>query len=508
MPPRSLVAALPVVAGVGLSASPLAVASAVADEPGPAGSGTSGPSTSASESAHESASAPAHESASAPAHESASAPAHESASAPAHDVADDPSPAPSPTGTRGAAPTPSSHATTTPAGAPVRITAALQCAVLCPSPTAFVAEHGRFQITGSVQGLAAGSGLSILAVGPTGVTTRTPVAVAADGRFEWSGPVAGSGSHTFYVTTNRSSVGSATGGSVGGGAATGALVAHVAPLAVSVTSGLAPRSYTLANPVATGRISAGVAGRMVWTEALLQGRWTRISTATTGAGGAYSIPLAWGAGKLNAVSYRVGYTGANHPRTVYGPQIRLTRFPELRATVRAAKASDVPLSYRAGCPVGPAQLTRIDLNYVGFDGNQHRGFLIVRSTRAAKFIDVFTKALNSRFPMRVMQDPSAYGNDDYRSMAADNTYAFSCRRVTGNPLSMSPHSYGQSIDVNTVENPYRQPNGVWVPANGRAYVNRSWVRPGMLVPGGTVPKAFAANGFRWLTGFDWQHFQL
>lgn len=268
------------------------------------------------------------------------------------------------------------------------------CAVLCPSPTAFVAEHGRFQITGSVQGLAAGSGV----VDPRRGTHRRhdphPGGRCRGRTLRVVGPGWPLG-QPHVLRHDQPQLGRLTGGSVGGGAATGALVAHVAPLAVSVTSGLAPRSYTppILLPLAASR--PGSPAWMVWTEALLQGCWTRISTATTGAGGAYSIPLAWGAGKLNAVSYRVGYTRANHPRTVYGPQIRLTRFPELRATVRAAK---LPPTCR--CPTAPAVRSA---RRSSRDRPQLRGLRRQPAPRfhraqhsRVKFIDVFTKALNSR----------------------------------------------------------------------------------------------------------------
>jgi len=169
--------------------------------------------------------------------------------------------------------------------------------------------------------------------------------------------------------------------------------------------------------------------------------------------------------------------------------------------------SEVSLSYRAGCPVGPSQLTTIDMNHWGFDGTIHRGRLIVRTDVAARVIASFQAAFAARFPFRVMQDPSAYGNDDRVSMAADNTYAFSCRPVTGNPGVVSPHSYGRAIDVDPVENPYREPGGTWSPANGRPYVDRSVRRPGMLFADSALTRSLTARGFQWYVGWDYQHFQ-
>jgi hypothetical protein len=93
-------------------------------------------------------------------------------------------------------------------------------------------------------------------------------------------------------------------------------------------------------------------------------------------------------------------------------------------------------------------------------------------------------------------------------MAADNTSAFNCRRVSGSS-SWSMHAYGLAIDVNPVENPYVRGGRVQPPA-GRAYLNRSRGRPGMAVEGGVLVEAFTARGWkwggRWTGSRDYQHF--
>src|SRR5262249_47471411 len=96
------------------------------------------------------------------------------------------------------------------------------------------------------------------------------------------------------------------------------------------------------------------------------------------------------------------------------------------------------------------------------------------------------------------------------SMAADNTSAFNCRfAVATGPKHWSAHAYGEAIDVNTIENPYREGGSVLPPA-GRRYLDRSDVRPGMAVPGGVLVQAFASVGWlwggRWTGSPDYQHF--
>jgi len=96
-------------------------------------------------------------------------------------------------------------------------------------------------------------------------------------------------------------------------------------------------------------------------------------------------------------------------------------------------------------------------------------------------------------------------------MEANNSSAFNCRKVVGNPYRMSPHSYGIAIDVNTVQNPYRDRNGKWWPENGKPYIKRSPRRPGMLFSDSYLTKSLRGDDFFWggfwNPGRDYQHFQ-
>jgi hypothetical protein len=109
-----------------------------------------------------------------------------------------------------------------------------------------------------------------------------------------------------------------------------------------------------------------------------------------------------------------------------------------------------------------------------------------------------------------MRPVSVYEGSDDRSAAADNTSAFNCRyAVAAGPKRWSAHAYGEAIDVNDVENPYLLGSRVIPPAGAR-FLDRSRVRPGMAVRGGTLVRAFASVGWlwggRWTGSPDWQHF--
>jgi len=184
--------------------------------------------------------------------------------------------------------------------------------------------------------------------------------------------------------------------------------------------------------------------------------------------------------------------------------------PAYHATVARVTAAQLGRSWHAGCPVGPAQLRRVFVSYVGFDGVAHRGELVVNRVVAGEVEQVFRRLYAARFPIRRMEPIARYGGSDTRSMAADNTSAFNCRyAVASGPKRWSVHAYGEAIDVNTVENPYLEGGRVLPPA-GRAYRDRSRYRRGMAVPGGVLVRAFAAVGWqwggRWAASPDYQHF--
>jgi hypothetical protein len=184
--------------------------------------------------------------------------------------------------------------------------------------------------------------------------------------------------------------------------------------------------------------------------------------------------------------------------------------PPYVAKVEHVTASDLRWSWRPGCPVGPSQLRRIRLRYVGFDGRPHMGEIVVNRSVVTEVTQIFGRLYGARFPIRTIRPIDVFHGSDPRSTAADNTSSFNCRyAVAPGPKSWSMHAYGEAIDVNTVENPYIQ-NGRVTPANAKAYADRGRVRPGMAVAGGVLLRAFASAGWswggRWRPSPDYQHF--
>jgi hypothetical protein len=184
--------------------------------------------------------------------------------------------------------------------------------------------------------------------------------------------------------------------------------------------------------------------------------------------------------------------------------------PAFEATVSPVRWADLRHSYRAGCPVGPADLRTVRLTYRGFDGRARTGSIVVHRRVADDVVTVFRRLYAARFPIRRLTPVSAYRGSDDASMAADNTSGFNCRRAVGSATgAWSQHAYGLAIDVNPVENPYVL-GGRALPPAGERYIARTPYRPGMAVAGGVLVRAFASVGWSWGGAWrgspDYQHF--
>jgi 5-hydroxyisourate hydrolase-like protein (transthyretin family) len=178
-----------------------------------------------------------------------------------------------------------------------------------------------------------------------------------------------------------------------------------------------------------------------------------------------------------------------------GANIRVTHIPN------AVWKQMNGISWRPGCPVGRSGLRLVRTNYWGFDGYRHRGELVVNASIAHKYVGALRGLYRHKVPIRAMYRVDRFGyskvsggGDDFASMQHDNTSAFNCRWVTGNPGVRSPHSTGRAFDINTWENPYRS-NWGWLP--NRWWPHRSDARVAWRSPSHRVVKILRANGFHW-----------
>jgi hypothetical protein len=196
--------------------------------------------------------------------------------------------------------------------------------------------------------------------------------------------------------------------------------------------------------------------------------------------------------------------------TTTTPATSTTPVPSFSSSVSLVSATQLGGTWHAGCPVDPSQLRLLQLSYWGFDNQPHLGTMVVNVSMVDSVIKVFSTLYAARFPIEEMVPEAAYGGNDNVAAAADDTSGFNCRyAVAQGPPQWSMHAYGEAIDVNDVQNPYIDGTTI-IPPAGAAYEDRSDVRPGMAVPGGTLVEAFASIGWQWgglWTGSrDYQHF--
>jgi poly-gamma-glutamate synthesis protein (capsule biosynthesis protein) len=189
-----------------------------------------------------------------------------------------------------------------------------------------------------------------------------------------------------------------------------------------------------------------------------------------------------------------------------------TPAPTFRGSIvggRAEVRGRVRYSWRPGCPVGPVELRVLRVDHWGLDGRVHRGELLVHRDQARRILMVLKKLFQARYPIQRLRVVDAYRASDDRSMAANNTSGFNCRRVSGTSR-WSEHAFGRAVDLNPLRNPYVTGGGRVSPPAGRPYANRARRAAGMIHGGDAVVRAFAAAGWRW-GGYwsgsrDYQHF--
>lgn len=181
------------------------------------------------------------------------------------------------------------------------------------------------------------------------------------------------------------------------------------------------------------------------------------------------------------------------------------------ATVRPVAAAELGETWRQGCPVGPELLRRVEVDYLGFDGQTHRGELIVHRDVVADVIAIFDQLRLLRYPIAKMASVAHYpGAEDERSMQDNNTSAFNCRLLPSG-RGWALHAYGRAIDVNPLLNPFVDRRGAFQPTTAGPYLDRNRTDPGMLHAGDPTVRAFTDRGWRWggdwRTPKDYQHFE-
>jgi hypothetical protein len=291
----------------------------------------------------------------------------------------------------------------------------------------------------------------------------------------------------------------------------GQLVVTVNPSASrTVTIGMATDVVALRSYRIHGRARPSAPrAEQVRVQRLENGRWSTYKVdRTIGARGRYSVRFT--TNRLGTQRFRAVADWRND---------RHARSDRLRRSVRGVADVHVsgPLarrqvrySWRPGCPVPPSGLRKVTVNHINYRHRVARGSIVMRGSAVPDLVTVLRSAFDARFPIKTLKPAEAFyaggsrtpTQSDLAAMRAGNTSAFNCRPVTGNPYRISQHSYGNAVDINTIQNPYVVGSRVYPSFAGR-YLDRSPYRKGMILPGGVIASTMSRLGWPW--GARWSH---
>lgn len=150
-------------------------------------------------------------------------------------------------------------------------------------------------------------------------------------------------------------------------------------------------------------------------------------------------------------------------------------------------------------------LILVDVFYYSFEGNLHKGQLLINKAVKQDIIEIFEFIKETRFPIAKVVPIVKYDWSDEASLADNNTTAFNYRFVSGTRI-VSNHAYGYAIDINPMQNPYIKRNKVL--PEGAVYDPEV---PGTITRDSQLVKEFKKRGWSW--GGDWrsvkdyQHFE-
>ncbi|MES2214527.1 MAG: M15 family metallopeptidase [Pseudomonadota bacterium] len=163
--------------------------------------------------------------------------------------------------------------------------------------------------------------------------------------------------------------------------------------------------------------------------------------------------------------------------------------------------------WKDSCPMKIEDLMLLKIPYYDFNGNVKTGNLVILKPLSKRIASIFNELFQIKFPIHSIDTIDRYHGDDERSMEANNTYGFCCRKDLGSD-ELSSHSFGIAIDINPLQNPYISHDGKVYPKLGIEFLDRANIRPGMV---DNIVNIFQKYGFEWGGNWknpDYQHFQL
>lgn len=165
-------------------------------------------------------------------------------------------------------------------------------------------------------------------------------------------------------------------------------------------------------------------------------------------------------------------------------------------------------TWQEDCPISLHDLRLLRILHWTENGAVQWGEMVLTERVVNDARDVFEQLYQIQFPIHSFKAAVHYNGSDEDSMADNNSSAFNCRKVKGS-TRWSEHSYGESIDINPLWNPWVRGDSIY-PKNAGNYVNRDLKVAGMINTGDPVVDIFEQHGWRWgsqKSGVsDYQHF--
>ena len=153
-----------------------------------------------------------------------------------------------------------------------------------------------------------------------------------------------------------------------------------------------------------------------------------------------------------------------------------------------------------------SQMQVVDVAYLGFDGKEHLGQIVVHKDVAKEVAQIFLELRKANYPIKKVVPIVKYGWSDSKSIRDNNTSAFNYRREIipgGGSGKLSQHALGRAIDLNPYLNPF-------VSADGKSPRRYDPKVRGTLTSKSPATRVFLAHGWRWggngTNGKDYQHF--
>jgi peptidoglycan L-alanyl-D-glutamate endopeptidase CwlK len=156
-----------------------------------------------------------------------------------------------------------------------------------------------------------------------------------------------------------------------------------------------------------------------------------------------------------------------------------------------------------------AHMELVDVQYLGYDGKDHAGQIVVARDVAGDVRKIFEELLRVHFPIEKVIPIAKYDWNDQESIDNNNTSGFNYRNVIGpgqNTKVLSHHSFGRAIDLNPKTNPFVSAND----SSSRSY-DSTGATMGTITKNSDVVRIFRKYGWTWGGNWsgakDYQHFE-